>query len=83
MDLDPDAPEPLYVQLAAVLRAQMDAGELLPRRAVPSKRTLQARYQVSAGTIDRCMELLRSEHRIETVRGKGLYVTAPGSWKQP
>ena len=52
-------------------------GELAPRRPVPSKRTLMQTYGIAGGTIDKAMDLLRAEGLIKTVKGRGIYVTAP------
>ena len=68
---------PVYRQLADLLRGQIEREELAPRRPVPSKRTLTQTYGIAGGTIDKAMDLLRAEGLIKTVRGKGLYVTAP------
>lgn len=77
-EIDPDDREPLYRQLADIIRAQIASGEIPERRAVPSKRTLRQRYGVSARTVDAAMEILREEGLIETEPGKGLYVREPG-----
>jgi len=72
--LDPDDRDPLYVQLAEILRARILSGELPARRAIPSKRTLTEEYGISGRTVDSAMDVLRAEHLIETRPGKGLYV---------
>ena len=77
MTIDHDSDVPVYRQLAGILRGQIERGELPPRRPVPSKRTLMQAYGIAGGTIDKAMDLLRAEGLIKTVRGKGLYVTAP------
>lgn len=75
--IDHEGDVPVYVQLAGILRGQIERGELAPRRPVPSKRTLTQEYGIAGGTVDRAMGLLRAEGLIKTVPGKGLYVTAP------
>ena len=80
-EIDPDDREPVYRQLAAILRAQIESGEIPPRRALPSKRMLVQRYQVSTRTIDSAMAVLRSEGLIATEAGKGLFVTDRSEWK--
>ena len=74
--IDHDSDVPVYVQLAEILRGQIDRGEPAPRRPVPSKRTLMQEYGIAGGTIDKAMGLLRADGLIKTVRGKGLFVTA-------
>lgn len=68
---------PVYRQLAGILRQQIERGELAPRRPVPSKRTLTQRYGIAGGTVDKAMDLLRAEGLVKTVKGRGIYVTAP------
>jgi GntR family transcriptional regulator len=72
--IDHHGPEPVYRQLAALLRAQIASGELQPRRMVPSERTLTQRYGVSAGTVKKAVVLLRAERLVVTVTGRGIYV---------
>lgn len=70
--IDPDRPEPLYRQLAAVLREQISTGRL--RGRVPSVRTLQETYGVAQGTAERALTLLREEGVIVSVMGRGHFV---------
>lgn len=65
---------PVYEQLADWLRQGMDTGRFPPGRPLPSKKRLKDRWNVSGGTVDKAMRILRGEGRIETVKGKGLYV---------
>lgn len=74
--IDPDAPEPLYEQLAAVLREQIKSGEIPPRRMLPSNRTLTQTYAVARGTASRAVAILVSEGWAVTVRGKGVFAVA-------
>lgn len=76
--IDFDDQQPLYVQLAEILRGRIASGEIPPRRALPSKRQLMQEYEVSARTVDSAMALLRDEGLIVTERGKGLFVTERG-----
>ena len=80
-EIDPDDREPVYRQLAEILRGQILSGEIPPRRALPSKRLLVQRYEVSTRTIDSAMAVLRSEGLIATEAGKGLFVTDRSEWK--
>ena len=75
--IDHDSDVPVYRQLAGILRGQIERGELAPRRPVPSKRTLTQQYGIAGGTVDKAMDLLRAEGLVKTVKGRGIYVTAP------
>lgn len=80
-DLDPRDQDPLYVQLAEILRDMIVSGEIPPRTALPSKTTLAQRYGISGQTIDGAMRLLREEGLIVTVMGKGIYVSERKHWR--
>jgi GntR family transcriptional regulator len=82
MQLDPEDSTPLYVQLADALRQQIRSGEIPPRRALPSKLRLEQELGVSSKTIDAALELLKADGLVETVRGKGIYVTERKRWKK-
>ena len=73
MELDPDEPTPLYLQLAAILREQITHGELTGR--VPSIKTLAQQYGVAMGTAERALGILRDEAVITVVVGRGAFVT--------
>ena len=76
MSLDHESPDALYAQLAAVLRGQIERGELTGR--VPSAKTLAQQYGVSIGTAERALAVLRSEGLIRSAMGRGHFVVRPG-----
>ena len=71
-DLDHDSPVPLYEQLAAVLKAEIDAGEITAR--LPSELTLTQRYGISRGTAHRAIMILVDAGYVRISRGKGTFV---------
>jgi len=75
VDLDPFADDPLYVQLAAVLRDQIATGEI--ERRVPSAKTLAQQYEVAVGTAERALAVLREEGLIRSAMGRGHFVVPP------
>jgi GntR family transcriptional regulator len=75
MSVDPDADVPRYRQLADILRARIESGELPPGRRVPSETTLQQEQGVSRITVRHAIDLLRGEGLVHTVPGLGTYVT--------
>lgn len=75
MDLDRDSEEPLYAQLAAVLRGQIERGHLTGR--VPSVKTLSEEYEVAKGTAERSLAILRDEGLIRSSMGRGHFVVRP------
>jgi GntR family transcriptional regulator len=72
--IDPDGPEPLYLQLAAILRERIKAGVYLPNRPVPSITSLQQEFDLARGTVIHAIEVLRHEGSVRTVQGRGTYV---------
>jgi GntR family transcriptional regulator len=72
VDLDPNGMDALYVQLAAVLRAAIESGEIIDR--VPSAATLAQQYEVAKGTAERALVMLREEGVIASSLGRGYFV---------
>jgi DNA-binding GntR family transcriptional regulator len=74
-EIDRWNPEPVYLQLAAILRGQIERGELVPRQPLPSESYLVGHYGVSRGTARRAIEVLRDEGRVVTIPQRGTYVS--------
>lgn len=74
MLVDHDSDVPLYQQLAVLLMAAIDSGEIPPRRPIPSKKTLTQLHGVAPGTVEHALDVLREAGMIRPVLGKGLYV---------
>ena len=72
MTLDPLGLTPLYAQLADLLRGQIERGELTGR--VPSAKTLAQQHEVSNGTAERALAILRDEGVIASAIGRGHFV---------
>ncbi|MDX6332792.1 MAG: hypothetical protein QOG05_132 [Streptosporangiaceae bacterium] len=72
VEIDRDAETPLYQQVAAILRAQIESGKLT--RRVPSAKTIQQEYGVAQGTAERALALLRDQGMIRSVMGRGAFV---------
>jgi DNA-binding GntR family transcriptional regulator len=72
--VDPDSATPVYVQVAEILRARVESGELLPDRPVPSEAQLQQEFGIARGTARKGIALLREEGLVVTVRGRGSFV---------
>lgn len=74
MTVDPASATPVYVQVAEILRARIEAGELLPDRPVPSESQLQQEFGVARGTARKGIAVLREQGLVVTVRGRGSFV---------
>ena len=74
MGVDHAAPEYVYQQLAALLRARIQSGEFPPRSRIPSLRQLEAEYDVAPMTVRRAIQVLVDEGLVVTYPGRGTFV---------
>jgi GntR family transcriptional regulator len=74
VSIDRDGPSPVYLQLAAILRARIESGELPPGRRVPSETTLMQEYGLARETVRKAVRVLRDEGLVQIVQGRGAYV---------
>jgi GntR family transcriptional regulator len=72
--LDPAAPVALYVQLAGVLIARIEGGQITGR--LPSVLELAAEFHVARDTAGKALRLLATSGHATSVRGRGYYVTS-------
>jgi GntR family transcriptional regulator len=75
MSIDREWHEPVYVQMAGIVRDRIRSGELAPGRPVPSLRTLVETYGVNRGTAAKAIRLLADEGLVMVVKGRGWFVT--------
>lgn len=75
MGIDLDAPEPLYEQLAAILRARIADGTY--ERRIPSGPSLVDEFDLSLPTVQRALRILRDEGLVRAVVGRGTFVVRP------
>jgi GntR family transcriptional regulator len=74
--LNPADSRPMYQQLAAQIRDQIQTGELKPGDRLPTEAHYTERYDVSRNTIRLAMDVLRNEGLIRSAQGKGNFVRA-------
>ena len=74
MVIDRDGAEPIYLQIAADLRAGIDAGTWAPGRRLPSETELMARYDVARLTARHAVSVLAATGEVRIVRGRGVFV---------
>ena len=74
MSIDPLGETPVYLQLAAVLRDQIERGKLQPNRPLPSLTTLMGEYDVARGTAQKAVRVLVGEGLVRIAPGKGAFV---------
>lgn len=67
-------PVPPYRQLAAILRGQIESGELAPGTMLPSILKLSEQYEMSTFTVKKALSLLKDEGLVMGVTGYGTFV---------
>lgn len=82
MKVDQLNPEPLWAQLAAILRERIKSGDLEPRQVLPSEAHLQQEHDVSRGTVRRAMQALGEQGWTITVQGRGTFVSPQENWPE-
>lgn len=69
-----DAPQPPYEQLAAIIRGQVERGDLTPGDRIPPLLELAATYGVAASTVRKAVNVLKAEGLITGRPGWGMFV---------
>jgi DNA-binding transcriptional regulator YhcF (GntR family) len=77
MTIDQASFEPVYRQLARILREQIQVGELRPGSALPSEAALSQTFGVGRDAVRDALASLRSEGLVITTRGIGTFVREP------
>ena len=77
MTIDPASFEPVYRQLARILRDQIRSGELQAGAMVGSEASLSQRFGVGRDAVRDALAALRSEGLVITERGTGTFVRSP------
>ena len=78
MTVDHEGKTPVYLQIAAILRSEIERGVYAPGRPVPSETQLMQRYEVARLTARKAVRVLADEGLVEVVPGRGAYVTERG-----
>ncbi|MGW6279340.1 GntR family transcriptional regulator [Kribbella sp. NPDC055071] len=76
MQVDADDPRPPYVQVADGLRRAIQTGELAPGTKLPSGRELASQWGVALMTLQKAVDLLRSDGLVYSQQGRGVFVAA-------
>ncbi len=71
------SPDPIYEQIVRQVRVQILSGDLREGEALPSIRKLAQALQISVITTKRAYDELEREGLIDTVGGKGTFVSSP------
>jgi DNA-binding GntR family transcriptional regulator len=74
VSVDHDSETPLWQQLASILRAQIQSGELPPGRIMASEATLMQEHGLARGTVRKAIDALVQEGLVNRVQGRGTFV---------
>ena len=80
--VDHDAPEPIFLQIADILRGRIAGGKYPPGTPVPSIERIRQETGVSVMTIRKGIGVLAAEGWVRIVPGKGTFVTPPEQWPE-
>lgn len=73
--IDHNGVEPVYRQLANLLRHRITTGQLQPGQMIPSETSLEQEYGISRNTVRKAIHLLREvEGLVVTSNGRGSFV---------
>lgn len=72
-EVDHDAPDPLYEQIARVIRERI--ADSTYERRIPGESVLAAEFDVSRPTVRSALNILAAEGLVRAVRGRGTFVT--------
>lgn len=72
MDLDPNSPIPLHIQLKELLKSKIK--ERVFTEKIPSERELMDQYNVSRTTVREAVSALVHEGILEKIHGKGTFI---------
>jgi GntR family transcriptional regulator len=70
--IDETSPEHPYLQLAGLLRADIESGKITNQ--IPSITKLTEETRLAVGTVRRAINILVQEGLVETVPGRGTFV---------
>ncbi|GAA3976939.1 winged helix-turn-helix transcriptional regulator [Thermobifida alba] len=73
-ELDPEAADPVWYQLAAILTARIVAGRYKRGRVIPSENQVIGEFGVARSTVRKAVKLLVEKGLVRTVHGRGSYV---------
>lgn len=76
MHLESDSAEPLYIQLAYIIREDIQNGKYNAEQRIPTEKELSEIYSVSRITIRSALEILVKEGLLMRRRGKGTFIAS-------
>ncbi|WDZ85203.1 GntR family transcriptional regulator [Micromonospora cathayae] len=74
MRIDPRSHTPVYIQLADLLREQIESGKVPPGSVLASETRLSQEHGIGRESVRMAVAILRSEGLVSTSRGRGTWV---------
>lgn len=81
MRLESDSAEPLYIQLAYIIREDIQNGKYSAEQRIPTEKELSEIYSVSRITIRSALDILVKENLLMRRRGKGTFIASKKLYK--
>ena len=78
-ELDFKSGVPAYLQIAGQVKYSAAMGEIRTGEALPSIRTLAEKLRINRNTAAKAYSQLEHEGVVETIRGKGVFLSKQGS----
>ncbi|MFC9973522.1 GntR family transcriptional regulator [Spirillospora sp. NPDC127200] len=75
MTVDHDGDTPVYRQIAEIIKQRIDAGDIAPRKKIPSESALQQEFGVARLTARRAVAYMRDQGWVYTRPQLGTFVT--------
>ena len=82
VEIDRGSQEPIYRQLADIIRGRIESGRYPPGSTIPSIERIRQETGVAVMTIRNGIRVLIAEGWVLTVPGKGTFVQPPENWPQ-
>lgn len=81
MHLESESAEPLYIQLAYIIREDIQNGKYNADQKIPTEKELSEIYSVSRITIRSALDILVRENLLTRRRGKGTFIVSKKLYK--
>ena len=75
LNIDPRSSKPIYEQIIEQVKENIMKGILQPGDRLPSVREMSTLLTINPNTVSKAYQELEREKAIETIRGKGTFVT--------
>jgi GntR family transcriptional regulator len=80
--VDHDLPDPVYLQIADIIRGRIETGKYPPGAPVPSIERIRQETGVSVMTIRKGIGVLAAEGWVRIIPGKGTFVAPQDQWPE-